>query len=97
MEPAKKLDERYAYADYSAWPEDERWELIDGIAYAMAPSPSFVHQSVSKKIFRQLDSFLQGKPCEAFYAPFDVRLNADGKYDTNVKKFINVYDLLISG
>lgn len=23
----------YSYADYLTWPEGERWEIIDGIAY----------------------------------------------------------------
>jgi len=25
----------YTYGDYRDWPEDERWELIDGVPYAM--------------------------------------------------------------
>jgi hypothetical protein len=24
----------WTYADYCGWPDDERWELIDGVAYA---------------------------------------------------------------
>ena len=27
--------ERHTYGDYLAWPEDGRYELIDGVAYAM--------------------------------------------------------------
>ena len=74
----------YTYADYALWKGDTRYELIDGIAYAMAvPSP--LHQKVSKKIFRQLDNFLLGKPCEAYYAPLAVRLNADDFDDTVVE------------
>ena len=25
--------QRYTYADYCTWPEDARYELIDGVAY----------------------------------------------------------------
>ena len=35
----------YTYADYAQW--EGRWELMDGVPFAMAPSPSFQHQSVS--------------------------------------------------
>jgi len=30
----------HTYADYRRWPEDVRYELIDGVAYLMAPAPS---------------------------------------------------------
>jgi len=33
--------EYYTKADYEQWDGD--WELIDGIAYAMVPSPLVVH------------------------------------------------------
>jgi hypothetical protein len=38
---AKPLSEKtsYTYADYATWPDDERWELIDGQAYALTPAP----------------------------------------------------------
>lgn len=80
-----KLDERYTYADYAGWGDDERWELIDGIAYAMAPGPSEPHQGVSNELARQLSNHLHGKQCKVRTAPFDVRLNADGADDTVVQ------------
>ena len=36
--------EYYTYDDYIHWEGD--WELIDGIAYAMAPSPLKSHQNL---------------------------------------------------
>ncbi|MBW2568170.1 MAG: Uma2 family endonuclease, partial [Deltaproteobacteria bacterium] len=33
----KKLDEKFNYADYLTWPDDERWEIIKGVAYDMSP------------------------------------------------------------
>lgn len=36
MGAAEKLPERFTYADYCKWPEDGHWELIEGVAHAMA-------------------------------------------------------------
>jgi Uma2 family endonuclease len=72
-----KEAERYSWADYLAWPEGERYELIDGVAYAMSPAPRRRHQETSRAIFRQIDGSLVGKPCEAYFAPFDVKLSAE--------------------
>jgi hypothetical protein len=38
---------RYSYSDYLAWPDDERWELIDGLAFNMTPAPTPRHQRVA--------------------------------------------------
>ncbi|CAA7599600.1 Nuclease, putative, TT1808 [Acididesulfobacillus acetoxydans] len=27
------VGKKYTYADYLTWPEDERWELIDGVPH----------------------------------------------------------------
>ncbi len=35
MPPLAQLIEYYTYDDYKEWDGD--WELIDGVAYAMAP------------------------------------------------------------
>lgn len=77
--------EKYTYADYCTWDDSERWEIIDGVAYAMAPAPSPGHQGVSIELGRQLANFLKGKPCRVFSAPFDVRLNAENDDDTVVQ------------
>lgn len=55
---------------------DELLEYIDGIVY-MSPSPSTKHQRISMRLSSALFSFLQGKPCEVFSAPFDVELHRD--------------------
>ena len=87
---ALRLEEHYTYADYCAWDDSRRWELIDGAAYAMSPSPSRGHQAITGEIFGQLREFLKGKPCKVFIAPFDVRLNADGADDIVVQPDILV-------
>ena len=69
-----KPDQKWTYADYCNWPDDERWELIDGIAYAMSPAPSRRHQEMSGEVFRQIANHLKGTPCKVYAAAFDVRL-----------------------
>jgi len=82
--------EIYTYADYASWDDGERWELIDGVAYLMAPGPSEPHQGVSSGLVAQLSNFLHGKPCKLRFAPFDVRLSADGADDTVLQPDIMV-------
>lgn len=64
----------FTYGDYVKWPEEERWELIDGIAYNMTPAPSDLHQFLSAELMLQIGLFLRGKQCRVVSAPFDVRL-----------------------
>jgi len=90
MEPAIKNDRHFTYADYCEWDDSERWELIDGVAYAMSPAPQWAHQGISSNIQGQLYIYLQGKPCRVFCAPFDVRLNPDAGDDTVVQPDILV-------
>ena len=77
------VENRYTYADYVSWDDENRYELIDGIAYMMS-APSEVHQRVLRKLLRPLDDFLHGKTCEIFLPPFDVCLNAAGDKDDTV-------------
>lgn len=75
---AIKNDRVYTYEDYLSWPENERWEIIDGVAYAMAP-PSTDHQRVIGNLYLALGNYLKGKQCQGFLAPFGVT------FDKNVK------------
>jgi len=68
-------DDRYTWTDYRSWPDDERWELIDGVAYSMAAAPTTRHQLVTGRIFSRLERQLSGKRCTPFIAPTDVRLS----------------------
>lgn len=70
--PAIEKDKRYTYQDYCRWGEDERWELIDGIPYNMAPAPVTRHQLISGWIFGEIRNSLKGKKCIPFDAPVDV-------------------------
>jgi Uma2 family endonuclease len=63
----------YTYADYCSWPDDGiRRELIGGMVYMMS-RPAILHQIVQGKMYRQLDEFLDNKPCKVIMEP-DLRL-----------------------
>ena len=66
---------KLTYDDYAKTPDDERWELIDGVLIEM-PSPTVPHQRVSRKVGTRLDIFVDaGSLGEIFYAPIDVVLS----------------------
>ncbi|NOV29222.1 Uma2 family endonuclease [Methylomonas sp. ZR1] len=71
---ALKDRQRHTYGDYLQWPDDLRYELIDGDAYLMPPTPDLAHQDVAGEIYCQAANALQGKPCRIFIGPVDVRL-----------------------
>ncbi len=72
--PKFKEEDRFTYADYLTWDDDQRWELIDGEASCMSPGPNRLHQKWLGELYRQFANYLVGKPCEVYMAPFDVRL-----------------------
>ena len=43
---AVKRDKIYTYKDYLAWSDDERWEIMAGMAYDMTPALTVKHQSI---------------------------------------------------
>lgn len=65
---------RYRHEDLARLPEEERWELIDGLPYAMA-SPSTAHQLLCGHLFAHLFQYFTDKPCRVLAAPMDVRLS----------------------
>jgi Uma2 family endonuclease len=74
------LKKRYTYADYLAWIDDVRRELIDGFI-KLFPAPVDIHAKVSYRLTRQLGNFIEstGCGCEIRYAPYDVRLPENGE------------------
>ncbi|RTZ70817.1 MAG: Uma2 family endonuclease [Aquificaceae bacterium] len=57
---------RYTVQDYQRWKGD--WELIEGIPYALAPSPFGIHQRVSLSLARLIEEQLEECPkrCYAY-------------------------------
>ena len=84
--PLPQEKKKYTYADYLTWPEEERWEIIDGIPYMQA-SPTWQHQALSRELLTQFSNYLKDKPCHVFAAPFDLRIPDENEKDedtTNV-------------
>jgi Uma2 family endonuclease len=65
----------FTYADYKDWEldEGERYELLEGVPYAMS-APSDYHQAILGYMSNKIYNFLEGKPCKVRVAPYDVRL-----------------------
>ncbi|MEI6386307.1 MAG: Uma2 family endonuclease [Spirochaetota bacterium] len=66
--------DHFTYRQYKTWPDSERWELIDGIAWSMSAAPTRRHQGITGYIFVKMYSFLEGKACRVYISPFDVLL-----------------------
>ena len=65
----------YKSTDYEMW--EGRWELIEGIPYAMTPSPNYRHQTISQEIARLLGDALDDcEQCRAVL-PVDWRITED--------------------
>jgi len=75
MQVDLKKQEKYTYADYLTWDDNERWEIINGVVYNMTPAPSTKHQLTSIELSAQIRNFLWERetPCMVFHAPFDIR------------------------
>ena len=85
---AYPIPPRFTYGEYVQWVNDDRWELIDGEAYLMSPAPTTRHQRVKARLFNVIFNFLEGKSCEAFDAPFDVRLPDHDEADEEVRTVV---------
>ncbi len=80
----------YTYDDYKNW--EERYELIDGIAYAMSPAPYPKHQRVALKITRELGDNLKcdRKECEVYISPVDWKIDENTVVQPDVALFCEV-------
>ena len=72
---AEHTEQPLTWVEYQDLPDDQRWEIIDGTAYAMTPGPLFRHQKISAKLLGALDAFFAGKGCHSLAAPMDVKLS----------------------
>jgi len=93
--PQQKTDHRFSYADYLTWPDNERWELIDGTAFAMSPSPGLRHQDLVLTIGSQLKSLLRDTSCKTIVAPFDLRLSEQSHTSDNYIDTVVQPDILV--
>lgn len=83
----------YTYADYLGWPDDARYELIDGQPILMSP-PTVTHQFIVLQVATQLATQLKGQPCVPLFAPVDVRLPRFNEADEFIDSVVQP-DLLV--
>ena len=64
---------RYSIADWELW--KGKWELIEGIPYAMSPMPGKKHQRLNGKLYSLFSEMLDDcSDCEAFL-PVNYKIN----------------------
>ena len=77
MSKAVRILPYYTYEDYRRW--EGKWEIINGIAYDMSPSPAPKHQYLAGEIhslFRDAIRLSQCKDCKV-YQPLDLKVTED--------------------
>ena len=66
--PELASKQRYTVADYVAWNDGRRYELLHGGVHAMSPAPSWQHQVISGNLEFEIKSSLRPKKiCQIVY------------------------------
>ncbi|MDQ7822783.1 MAG: Uma2 family endonuclease [Candidatus Eremiobacteraeota bacterium] len=74
----------FTYGDYLSCPDEGRFEVLEGTLYAMTPAPSRMHQKILLALASKFYNYFEGKLCEVYCAPFDVRLAGEGEKDGDI-------------
>ena len=102
MSIAEKYRPSYTYEDYCQW--EGRWELIEGMPYAMSPLPVPDHQRASLKLCILFEEALTDcKKCKV-YPPLDWKISSDTIVQPDVlivckkieKKYLDFPPILVS-
>jgi len=88
MRASREKKNEYSYGDYLLWPDNRRYEIIEGTVYDMMPAPPPEHQRLLGKLHLKIAGFLKGKDCEVFVAPLDVLLPEADEADEKVKTVV---------
>ncbi len=72
---AAKEQNPVTWNDYRTWPEEKRWQVIAGEPYAMTPAPATRHQLLVSRLTQKMGNFFDGKTCQAYPAPTDLKLS----------------------
>ena len=83
MTHRSKKKEKFTYADYRSWLEEERSELIDGFSCTTGPATTR-HQRISIELATQIHNYFKNKPCEVFTYPFEVRFPESDEPDDEI-------------
>lgn len=77
MSSAIKILPHYTYDEYCLW--EGRWELIDGIPYAMSPAPTPAHQLIGANTIYEFNKAIKNSGCKncKVYEFIDVKIEED--------------------
>lgn len=77
MSSALKILPHYTYEDYCQW--EGRWELIEGIPFAMSPAPLPRHQWISSNVKFELKNGIKKSGCKncRVYDFIDIKVAED--------------------
>ncbi len=77
MSAAIKILPHYTYEEYCLW--EGRWELIDGIPYAMSPAPIPRHQLVCANLIYEFKNAIKKNKCKhcKVYDFIDIKVSED--------------------
>ncbi len=77
MSSAIKILPHYTYEEYCLW--EGRWELIEGIPYAMSPAPAPRHQWISSNIKYEIKDATKKSGCTncKVYDFIDIKVTED--------------------
>ncbi|MCX7045254.1 MAG: Uma2 family endonuclease [Candidatus Sumerlaeota bacterium] len=92
--PMLKEKQGFTYGDYLTWPDEERWEIIEGVPYDMSPAPAPRHQDIALRLGAQFLHALKGKPCKVYIAPIDVFFPLPGQSDEESENVVQP-DLIV--
>jgi Uma2 family endonuclease len=76
MRSAYRILPHYTYDDYCLW--EGKWEIIEGIPYAMSPMPRPEHQTVTGNLHAEFRAALKKAGCDCtVYQPIDYKVSED--------------------
>jgi Uma2 family endonuclease len=77
MSSAIKILPHYTYEEYCQW--EGRWEIIEGIPYAMSPAPNPRHQWISSNIKYEIKDAIKKSGCKncKVYDFIDIKVSED--------------------
>jgi Uma2 family endonuclease len=77
MSSAVKILPHYTYDEWKEW--KDRWELIDGVPYAMSPAPAPRHQWISANIKGEFRNSIKSAGCKKckVYDFIDIKVSED--------------------
>ena len=88
MSLARRDEKIHTYGEYYTWETNQRYELIDGVAYLMSPAPTVPHQLLAGELYRQIANQLRGHLCRPFIAPVDIRLPIGNQHDDAIETVV---------